>query len=214
MKLNRKQSIYGGVMIVAAVAFAWDRIRSGPTTPATAEASAQPAADPLIRQKPTAIPKAPRGSGPTATTVAAKAVPLAERLFAVARANNLDSSHADNAFALQRGWIKEKLPDTVQGQTHPDPTEADRKLVEAFRKHHLDAVMVGKRGGYAIIDGQTVLIGQTYHKFKLQAVTQTTATFTSGELEVELKLSVSQGVKRAGGVIENAKTGVDDDGAQ
>jgi hypothetical protein len=138
------------------------------------------AADPVVRHKPTAKPRT------EATTTAVKTLALSERLIAVARANELDSAHADNAFALQRSWVKEKPPEVVQAQPHADPTEADRKLVETFKKHHLDAVMVGRRGAYAIIDGQTVLIGQTFHKFKLQSVTQTTASFSIGELEVEL----------------------------
>jgi hypothetical protein len=190
MSLSRKQMIYGTVLTLAAGAFLWDRATSGPP-PAAAAAN-----DLLIEptsQKPASAAKASEpseASSSQAATVTATSTTLRERLISVAKANQIESGSAPNAFSLQDGWVPKKAADPTPTAVKPVPTDPDQKLAEAFRKHHLDGIVVGSnRTSYAIVDHNIVYVGQTFRQFKLLAVTKTTALFALRDAHVELRLA-------------------------
>jgi hypothetical protein len=76
-------------------------------------------------------------------------------------------------------------------------------MAEAFRKHRLEAVMVGLRG-YANVDGQGVFVGETFDGGTLLSVTKASAVFRLEGLRIELRLNAESTVNRKGMVIENS----------
>jgi hypothetical protein len=215
MAVNKKQMMYGVVLVAAAGGFIWDRM-SGGGGPAPAQAAATTAAP--SASKDAAEPSAdagtvksdeskPRPASPTTGPVA-----IGLRLAAAGRTFCLDSANADSAFTVPPGWVKLKPVEVAAQQPQqpagPDRAELDRAAAEVFgRKHHLDAVMMGKRAT-AMVDGRGVLIGQTLDKFELLSVTKTTATFGLRDARAELRLPAK--TTSEGQVIEDARTGTDD----
>jgi hypothetical protein len=211
MALNKKQMMYGVVLVAAAGGFIWDRMNGGGPAPAQAAASAasKDAPEPSAADAPSPKSEAskPHAASPTTGPVA-----IGLRLAAAGRAFCLDSANADSAFTVPAGWVKlkplEVAPQQPQQPVGPDRAELDRTAAEAFgRKHHLDAVMMGKRAT-AMVDGKGVLIGQSLDKFELLSVTKTTATFGLREARAELRLPAK--TTSEGQVIEDARTGTDD----
>jgi hypothetical protein len=200
MSLSRKQIIYGTVLALAAGAFVWDRATSGPQPAAAAnELLIQPAA-----QKPAGAAKAstPSEASPAHAEAVAGSSTLRERLSAAAKANQIESGSALNAFSLQEGWIPKKAADPTPTTVKPVAIDPDQKLVEAFRKHHLDGVVVGSgHTSYAIVDHNIVYVGQTYRQFKLLSVTKAAALFALRDARVELRLA---GVDNSSGQTDRA----------
>ena len=207
MKLTKQQKIYGAVMVLAGGAFIWDRATSGP-----AKVEGQTPADLLVQHdRPAAMgaPSLPLNSTGTASPSGAQRG-VEQRLAAVAGAECLDPSSADDAFALSAMWRAKRLPEPADPGPSVKPIDprADREMAAAFiKRHQLGAVMVRGNRGYAIIDKTGVFVGQTYDHFKLLSVTKTAAVFACGEVRVELRLEGSATLKGDGGVIENAPEG-------
>jgi hypothetical protein len=217
MALNKKQMMYGVVLVTAAGGFIWDRM-SGGGGPAPAQGAAATAA-PSASDQPAQTTAKDGGAEsqasndskirPSPTT---GPVAIGLRLSAVAGALCLNPANADSAFSVPPGWVKlkpvtEATPQTPQPAA-PDRAELDRGAADAFRqKHHLDAVMMGKRAT-AMVDGHGVRIGQTLDKFELLSVTKTTATFGLRDARAELRLPAK--TTSDGQVIEDARTGTDD----
>jgi hypothetical protein len=217
MAFSKKQMMYGVVLVAAAGGFIWDRMNGG-GGPAPAQGAAATAAPSASKDGAEPTADAPSGksdqSKPRAASPTTGPVALGQRLAAVGSAFCLNSANADSAFTVPPGWVKLKPVETATPQHQqsqpagPDRTELDRAAAEAFRqKHHLDAVMMGKRAT-AMVDGRGVLIGQTLDKFELLSVTKTTATFGLREARAELRLPAK--TTSEGQVIEDARTGTDD----
>jgi hypothetical protein len=197
MSLSRKQITYGTILTLAAGGFIWDRLTSGGPRSAPSAAS-----DLLIQPSSALKPAAPARSTPAGpdgsssqAAAPADAPTLRDRLTAVAAVNQLQPGDAANAFALQDGWLPKKavVPDPVVIKPTTPAPDPDQKLAEAFRKHHLDGIVVAaNRPSYAIVDHNIVYVGQTYRQFTLLSVTKTTALFTLRDTRVELRLPGSE----------------------
>lgn len=187
MAITRKRIVYGSVLALAAGAFLWDRAASGPPAPTAAIAAAEPHA----RGK--ATPPTP-----TIAAVAAR-TGLSQRLQELAQAHHLDAGAVENAFGLSPLWPRKD--DATNAATKPSDESV---LADAFvKRHKLDAVMVRTRGGYAMLDGKGIVVGQSIDKFRLIAVTKTTATFAHGETRVELRLAPDSKLVQDGLTIED-----------
>jgi hypothetical protein len=193
MTVTRSQKACGVVLAVAVTAFVWDRSSSG----SPAAASAAPASL-LVPHEPVA---AGSDAGKTNTSDALWRAGWASRLNAIAREQCLDASGAGDAFAISTPWTVEK-PVEVIASTQP-AVNVNKELADAFRRHRLDAVVVGHRG-YANVEGQGIFVGEVFDGFKLMSVTKSTALFGLDNTRVELKLHVDSKLNRVGGVIENA----------
>ncbi len=100
---------------------------------------------------------------------------LAERLDDLAVARGPDPFAMRDAFALPQSWL---------AQNQPLGPAAER-----FREaHRLTGVMLSEAGGYAVIDGRCLLVGQTLEGFTLVAVSERSAVLESGSDRVELEL--------------------------
>ena len=189
MTLTKSQKMYGAVMLLAAGAFVYDRATSGPSV---AEAIA--AKDALPVSEPLSLVIGPEGL--------IERDGLNSRLANLARAQCLDSSSSDNAFAMPPVWAPAMWQEATQNSVTPSDIEANKMLVDAFRLHHLDAVIVGQRG-YANVDGQGVFAGESLEGFKLLYVTKSSAVFGLEGMRVELRLPIDSKLRGKGGVIEN-----------
>ncbi len=199
MKLTRTQKIYATVMALAAGALVWDRAGGAP---ATAEASAGKALLLQTSAKAVAETRSSREDSNTSFAASAAGHRFRQRLAILARDEQLDPNLSTNAFALSTKWVTKPVDPTSSVVGPPLPGLNEKRL-DAFRQHHLAAVMVGHRG-YANVDGQGVFVGETFDEFRLLSVTKSAARFGFEGLEVELHLLADAKLNHKGSVIENA----------
>ena len=198
MALTKAQKIYGAILAAAVGAFVSDRSASGPVPASAASLVVPHDSTPLVKST------LKSGTGETGANFSLLARDgSTRRLEALARTECLDPSASDNAFELSPEWGLGSAGEPKADSAVKPITEATLKVAEAFRKHRLDAVMVGLRG-YANVDGQGVFIGETFDGGTLLWVTKTSAVFGLEGLRVELRLNVESTVNRKGTVIENS----------
>ena len=197
MGLSKKQLSYGGVLIVAAGAFLWDRMTSTPAPAEAASAAVAPASSST-----TPAPKPTEGSAASAppsvhSGVTSNRENVGARLKSAAAARQLDLDQIGDAFAVPADWLPKQAPNGKAPDNNED-VEAARAFAE---KHVLNAVMVQTRRGYAIVDGQGVFVGSAVGKYRLLSVTKETAVFARDAVRVELRLGEKPRVWResAGG---------------
>ncbi len=196
MTLTRTQKIYGGAMIVALLGLVWDRASVGPKA---AEASAGGG---LLMQSPLIAASEGRTGHDDSSSASVAGHHFSQRLAVLAKDQQLDPNVSGNAFGVSKAWVAKPVKpasvadaSVIQG---PSP-----KRVEAFREHHLGAVMVGLRG-YANVDGQGVFVGEVFDDFKLLSVTKTAAVFECEGVQVQLRLALDPKLNRKGSLIENS----------
>ena len=186
MALTKKHKTYGAVVVAGALALLVDRVflDSGQTTPnaATAEVLEAP---PLAGAAPAEpAPVAPVSPAP----IPSQDESVAARLQAAIGAKVVDPSSVRDAFCPAPAWIAE--PKAATPVVEPVESRAERFQ----RSHHLQAVMVGDLGSYAIIDGRCVFVGQMLDGFKLVCVGQASATLAAEGARVTLKLKSDVGL--------------------
>jgi hypothetical protein len=107
-----------------------------------------------------------------------------------------------SAAAVQGNVIAARLRDLSKSENLSVET-----LVDAFRgasggesavvvagfkaSHSLGAVMLGRKGASAIINGKCVRVGETLDGYKLNSVSKGVATFVNGSDRVELTLATN-----------------------
>jgi hypothetical protein len=194
-----------GVLALALVAFAVDRLflSSGqPLKPASAVASpVQPAAPPMPPAVPlpaaaaaggTAPPAAAGGTAPPASLAPSQPLVFSDRLKALAAAKDLAPARVREAFAPSPEWLA-----TLQA---PKPVETPVNLGEEFaRKHKLTSVLLSGGVGRAIIDGKILTVGQKLDGFTLTGLAPDSATFRSVQDASEVRLPLSSDTARQGG---------------
>ena len=110
------------------------------------------------------------------------------RLRHIAERDAWTSDVERDAFAVPVTW-------PVFGADH---TNADRPTTgltagEAFRvTHELNAVMAGTNGGYALINGAMVLVGQSVDGFTLVEVSSRSATLDRDGIRVVLEVEAGR----------------------
>ncbi len=174
MKLTVKHKVYGAVLVVGVIGVTVDQVFILPEQAAADRIS--PELDAIVR--PPAADAGPAGI--PATPISTARAAIADRLEAVAAARDFDLDRVPNAFLPPKSWVVVETP---------DPWRAIRASAETFDLTHvLTAVMAADDGGYAIIDGRTLFIGQVLDGFELIAVSRRSAVLEADGMRVELML--------------------------
>lgn len=196
MTLTRNQKFYSGAMVVALLGLVWDRASVGPKA---AEASAVGS---LLMQSPLIAASEVQSGRDDSSSANVAGHHFSQRLAVLAKDQQLDPNVSENAFGVPKAWVAKPInPASVTDASAISGPRSRR--VEAFREHHLGAVMVGLRG-YANVDGQGVFVGEVFDDFKLLSVTKMAAVFEWEGVQVELRLAVDSKLNRKGSLIENS----------
>lgn len=174
MKLTVKHKVYGAVLVVGVIGVTVDRVFILPD---------EAAADWVSPQRDATVRPPAADAGPAdipATPISTTRAAIADRLEAVAAARGFDLDRVPNAFVAPKSWMVLETP---------DPRRAIRASAETFDLTHvLTAVMAADDGGYAIIDGRTLFIGQELDGFELVTVSRRSAVLEADGVRVELML--------------------------
>lgn len=171
MMLTKQHKIYLGILGVAALGLVIDRTLLGPS-----EAVAESAEDLVV------TPSADEGFEHTSGTLPSSSDSLAQKLLSIKAASHIDPLNVNNAFTP--AWIASVTTATAQ-------IDNQAILAEEFAAtHRLTAVMGTGPGGYAIIDGKCLRVGQELDGMRLTSVGDRTAVFESGPLKVELQVQL------------------------
>lgn len=179
MRLSKSQKVYVCVFGLGAVALLADRVFFGAAAVAPEAAGAGHQVAPPLREGTRELPLPLQADAPGPLV---QEDTLADRVRAVAEASKLHLVDVRDAFSPSEALI---------GQLQKaGPRGSQQSKSEAFeQRHRLTAVMAGNAGGYAIVDGACVLIGQELEGFKLVSVGERSAVFQSKDAaRVELKL--------------------------
>lgn len=177
MAISKRQKVYLSILAVALGALVLDRVflGSGGATPGRA-AVRQGARRPGSRQAAPASPPSAPGE-----PAAPEGQRIAARLRAAAQAEKPDYSNVRDVFAVPPAWMAELEPPA------PDGSSADEGVPDR-PAHKLMAVMVGERGGHAIIDGRCLLVGQERDGLKLISVAEDAAVVEENGVRIQLQL--------------------------
>jgi hypothetical protein len=180
MKLSRERAIYLTVLGVGVSALALGEVVF-PASPSSAAGAPVEASAKEYSVSP--------AGGATRLTLTAresvKACSVAEQLRTFGQAHEVDVLSIRDVFQApavldQSRPAAEKAPSSM-----PNPVE---RFTQA---HHLNGVMVANQQSKAIVDGKTLLVGQSLDGFKLVSVTQQVVTFESEAGQVVLKIPES-----------------------
>jgi hypothetical protein len=175
MKLTVKHKIAGALCVLGLIAVAVDRVF---ILPDQAAADRPPSEHYAVVKRSSPSDETPEVA-PVGSISTARAA-IADRLERVAERHAFDLDRVPNAFAPPKSWIVE----TVR-----KGAGSSRVTAEMFEATHvLTGVMAAGDGGYAIIDGRTLFIGQTLDGFELISVSQRSAVLESDGERTELLL--------------------------
>jgi hypothetical protein len=211
MKITRERKIFGGLLIVALAALAFDQLGGGGTSSdiASAAVAGQENASALLLASSASASPATRSN----SNAAADEPSLAQRLKAAAPiAATVSPDHIRDVFRIPRAWL---------GNGQPAPVTQDAATLAAERfaqSHKLSAVSKSASGGgagglagIAVVDGNLLHPGAVVDGFKLVAVTRTSAIFDCGGAQVVLQLktdpSGAASIAGAGAGASSAGTG-------
>ena len=186
MTLTKTQRIYVGILALAIGAFMVDRmfLSGGP-----AEAQA---ATPY--QSPVAL-SVGSASSPAGSAGSAGSAGEALQLLAALAGERADLSELRNAFRPSPAWSADLFPPAPVAPTAPAEsaplaaTPAKSAALQRFTQDHsVMSIIRTDEGGYALIDGQLVNVGNKLDGFTLVELTDSAAVFASDAGRVELKL--------------------------
>jgi hypothetical protein len=179
MKLSMKQIIYGSLLAAAGVAWAIDAAFFGP--PAAAHAA----------------PPAPDSS----TNAAAK--PNAGEVAVGDGPEHLLTTRLQN-WAVEHSTTLGEMSDVFQPPVaikpvtvvvaRPQTQPAEDPAVVFNRQHRLIAIVLDSGGGYALIDGRILRVGQAIGEEKLIGLSRGRARFISGDRMFEVPLTPDVGL--------------------
>jgi len=181
MALTKERKVIIAVLGLAVGALVVDRFLLGSSVSGPAEARAtQPAVatEPLaaVSSAATGLPAAEDDPG-----VAAQ-VALAERLDQIQQAGGFTLTDLPDAFSGLAG------PESGEDDPEPQPQTEAREIETFQRTHRLMAVAASDRGQMAIINGRTVLVGQSVDGFKLLSVAERSVVLGKDAARVQLKI--------------------------
>ncbi|MCE9591975.1 MAG: hypothetical protein K8S99_15820 [Planctomycetes bacterium] len=189
MKLSRERKVFLGILGLGLTALAADRFVISPTGPRSAQASiASVVQDSATQAQP--VPAAPEAA--TAPIAPANTVRVAHQLESFGQEQGLRADETANAFQPSAAWLAEDEASAPKPQSlapvGPPPAQAFTAA------HKLNGVMAKGGGGYAIINGRAVTVGQTVDGFRLVEVSRRSAVFQSSTGEqAELTLQTPAG---------------------
>ena len=181
MNLSRSQKILIAVLGVGLGALAVDRLLLGGAATGPAQASAMP-----IPGAPAPDGTAHAGAGDSSAAAPAT-LSVAEQLRAVAAAEHLNGAVVPDAFEPSEQWVPAPAPADNRSAARQAESAADNFA----RSHPLSAVLTTPTGGWAMIAGQTVRVGQSVDGFTLVSVTEGAAVLERDGVRVELKLPLA-----------------------
>jgi hypothetical protein len=203
--MSTQRKVCGAVLALAGAAFGVDRWILGPgPSEAQAEqtaAAVSPAGGPSALAGP-ARPGGLTSAGGRSASDKPAGRSLASRLQEAATAERLDLSAVPDAFHASALWAAPKVATTAAPVAAPVVSTTD-PVAEFRSRHKLTAVIKSDvpGGGLAMIDGKTVVPGETpewLDGFEMVWVREGRALFRHGPVEVELQLEVSKLKKDAG----------------
>ncbi len=176
MTLSAKHKVYGAVLVVGVIAVTVDRVL---ILPDEAAADRPPSAHYAVTP-PSTTAVASVSDNPPSSVSTVQAV-IADRLEQLAASRGFDLQRVPNAFVPPTSWEVAETPESLP---------AGRVAAETFMLTHvLTGVMAAGDGGYAIIDGKTLFIGQVLDGFELLSVSDRSAVFEANGVRVELMLA-------------------------
>ncbi|MCX5662017.1 MAG: hypothetical protein NTW19_20245 [Planctomycetota bacterium] len=179
---TKKQKAYAAILAVGGLALVMDRTFSGSPTTGPAEASASFA---IPASERAAAPMMDAGGGPDALAAAAPGAPgaatatlarlsVTEQLHSAALAMNIEGPASVDVFRPSSDWLAEGLPaEKPVPAAAPGPSPA----MEFAARRRLTGLMASGPQSLAIVDGQTLRIGQGIDGFCLVVVGNRSATF-------------------------------------
>jgi hypothetical protein len=175
MKLTRERKIFGGVLVVAVAALAFDQLGGSSSDSSSASNGQDP--NSLLMASTAASPSsaASRGNVASAANVA-DGPSLAQRLAAAAGPAGATPApdQIRDVFRIPRAW---------SGNTQVVAVSDDKLAADRFvQAHKLSAVSKNGSsatgdGGVAVVDGKLLHPGAVIEGFKLVAVTRSSAVF-------------------------------------
>ena len=123
---------------------------------------------------------------PAATALSQSRNDLASRLETMAAQHDLDGAPVRDAFQPSEVWLSRL------GANHSKPAVAAPPVGAGFiKKHKLQAVLLGRDGGSAIVNNTYLKIGQELDGFELVSIDANSVGFVSGKVRVVLTLSTT-----------------------
>ena len=173
MKRSRERNVLIAVLGVAGLGLLVDRVVIGSDVTAPAESSAGMLDD--VTFDPASLSIVPDKAGD-----AGPAESLANRLRQIAgEATSGDGAVIRDAFTPPASWVP------ADGEQRAG-SEAALAVEEFKRDHKLEAVLVTGDQRCAVINGQTVYVGQTVQGYRLVSVQERSAEFRAGGVTVSL----------------------------
>ena len=170
MAISRRQKVCICLFALAVAALMIDRVVLSPADTGPDQA--------LVDQ---ASPPSGRPAAPADKPAKPRCPSLVTRLKALSEADGTDVSPGRDAFAMPEALLTEMLParSARPAQSETTTPESDYRLM---------AVMVDTNGGYAIIDGKCLLVGQEVNGLKLISVAEDSAIVEANGVRTELRL--------------------------
>lgn len=173
MKLTTRHKLGAVVCILGGLAVGIDRLFILPQEAAAERPPGEQSA-PVVTTGTANTPEIPAGSISTARAA------IADRLEQLAQRRGFDLERVPDAFSPPTAWLVDVDPD--------GPRTTRMTAAEFEATHPLAGVMAVGDGGYAIIEGRMLFIGQELDGFTLIKVGQRSALFESDGVRVQLVL--------------------------
>ncbi len=191
METTTQRKIWGGILGVALLALGADRAQTA--SKAVSGSVAAGSKGPVAVGTTLTRPNDRTAKTPTTPVPQAPPAPsLAARLSGVARAEAISGDSVPDAFTPSDRWAPPAAVAAAPPLPNPVIPLVDR-AAEFRGRHHLTAVMSSRSGamtrGLAMVDGKTLVPGQSIDGFTLSGVKERSALFTSGTASVELRLA-------------------------
>jgi len=178
MNLNKKQIIYGGLLILAIGVVFVDRVIIGSDAAGPHQASAKPTSSRPVVDDLVIITT-------TASFIQSPEKLIAHRLAGAAQREKVGIIGLRDGFKPTESWIGK--PSSTRSVTSSEFTESD------FRnKYPLMAVITTDGKSYAIVGGHTLYVGQKIKGYKLIKIQERQAVFELNETRITMTLPTEQ----------------------
>ncbi len=165
------------VLGVAGLGLAFDRFVIGSDVTGPSQSSAG-----IIEFEPDPASLLIEPSAVSQTPVAPK-VSLADRLRQTTSTKQSETDASRDAFVVPAEWLASESDLSLQS------SESARRALDAFKRDsRLDAVLVTGSHSYAVVNGQTIYLGQRYKGLQLVAVHERSADFEVNGFRVSLSI--------------------------
>lgn len=170
MKLSKQRKVYAGVLGLAFVALAADRVFLGGAALSPQSAMATDAPDTSITR--TAALESPAPAPSTRRT-------LAVRLEALRTGGAADGSTPSTPlFGSEPAWLAPPSPPATVAQTVPAPPK--ESIADVLARHRVGAVVAGEPRSLVMVDGKWMSAGQSFDGVTILLIKKASVTFARG----------------------------------